>query len=81
MKKKSNHTQRRLTHEKSGGAAALRSELVRLRDNVNNALKALDDEERIDEYLISNSVMITALVAKWNLVRDLIPMADEDAGG
>lgn len=79
MKKRSNHTARRLVSEKSTGMNALESELKALQHNVNRALADLAAGQRIDEHLIANAVMITALVAKWNLVRDLIPMVDEDA--
>lgn len=36
--------------------------------------------QRLDAHLIANSVMLTDQIARWNLIRDLIPMVTDEEG-
>lgn len=55
----------------------LRGELVGLRVRVEREIKSLEKGERLDEHLIANATHMTADFARWNLVRDLIPILVE----
>jgi len=64
----------RVQSERERTVRSLRNELVLLKHKLDSAIARLDAGEGLDAHLIHNSQMITADIAKWNLLRDIAPM-------
>lgn len=71
---------RRLESEHAYLIRGIASELSALRHKINRAITNLDSGQRLDAHLIANSVMLTEQIARWNLIRDLAQMVDDDDG-
>ncbi len=69
-----NPAKTRLDIERASVKTRLRAELINHRIRVEHAIAALDGAKQIDEHLIANASMLTADIARWNLVRDLTPL-------
>lgn len=63
----------RLQKEHERVAAILLSELKNLQVRVNNAVESLRDGKALDAHLVVNAAGITESIARWNMVRDLLP--------
>lgn len=70
--------QRRLDHERATLASSIAGDLKTLLQRVDTAIANLAEGDRIDPHLIANSGMLTAQIARWNLVCDLAPMVGSD---
>lgn len=55
----------------------IRSELLGLKHKIDYALKATEDGEQVNAHLISNVHMVTALIAEWNLLVEIMPCLEE----
>jgi len=75
-----NALQRRLDSESASLRLAIASELKSLGHKIERALANLNSDQRLDAHLITNSVMLTEQIARWNLIRDLAPMTINDDG-
>jgi len=51
----------------------LKSNLSNLRQRTEMAIESLKDGKALDAHLIVNAGGISELIAKWNMVRDMIP--------
>lgn len=68
-------------------AARVRAELKRdlqaLARNIEDAIGSIDEGKRLPPRLVVNEAMITASIAEWNLLREIVPCLegphDEDA--
>ncbi len=69
-----NPAKTRITIERDSVKTRLRAELINHRIRVERAIVDLADDDRLDEHLIANASMLTADIARWNLVRDLMPL-------
>lgn len=69
-----NQAKIRLDVERDSIKLRLRAELTNHRIRVDRAIAALDGGEQIDDHLIANAAMLTAYIARWNLVRELAPL-------
>lgn len=72
--------QRRLNSESASLRSAIASELRSLGHKIERALTNLNSDQRLDAHLIANSVMLTDQIARWNLIRDLMPMVTDEEG-
>lgn len=69
-----NFLDNRLRREKAGRAVELTHALVALRERVNSALVALAAGNSVDEHMIVSASGISAMIARWNLSIDLLPV-------
>lgn len=72
-----NYAKTRIETEHGSVHGRLRSELVNLRMRVTRAIESLEADDGLDEFLIVNASGITADIARWNLVRDLLPLVTD----
>lgn len=56
----------------------LESELIFLKQNVENALRSLAEGGPLDEHLIQNATGITHHIVHYNLARDILPYLEEE---
>lgn len=56
----------------------LASELEGLAQNVERALENLAQGKALDEHLIQNASSIATRIARYNLLRDLVPYLEEE---
>lgn len=68
----------RLDSEHQRVAATLHSELLNLQVRVKHAIEALRDGKGIDAHLVVNAGGITESIARWNMVRDLLPYTNPE---
>ncbi len=57
--------------ERAGLRNELRHYLKPLRDDLDRALEALDEGERLPESIMQHSAAISAMIGRWNLARDV----------
>ena len=67
-----------VTQHQAGAVRSLRDELTSLQWAVERALSALDHGQALDEHLLHNRVQLTATIGKYNLLRDLAPLVNEE---
>lgn len=63
----------RLQSEHERLATVLLSELQNLQVRVKQAIESLRDGKGLDAHLVVNAAGITESIARWNMVRDLLP--------
>ena len=68
----------RLHSEHERVSATLLSELLNLQVRVKNAIESLRDGKGLDAHLVVNAAGITESIARWNMVRDLIPYTNPE---
>lgn len=68
----------RLHSEHQRLIVTLMSELKNLKLRTEHTIEALRDGKQLDSHLVVNAASITELIAKWNMVRDLIPYLYEE---
>lgn len=69
-----NPAKTRVAIERDSVKRRLGAELINHRIRVERAITALENGTQLDEHLIANASMLTADIARWNLVRDLTPL-------
>lgn len=69
-----NPAKTRVDIERDSVKRRLGAELINHRIRVERAIAALESGAQLDEHLIANASMLTADIARWNLVRDLAPL-------
>ena len=55
----------------------LLAEIVNLEHRLRSARQAIESGAHVDEHLIANAAMMTSTIARWNLVRDLLPFVED----
>jgi hypothetical protein len=68
----------RLNSEHQRLIVELNSNLKNLKQRTEMAIESLKDGKALDSHLIVNASGISELIAKWNMVRDLIPYLYEE---
>jgi hypothetical protein len=69
----------RLAHERESAGRHLIRGMRVLRDNLENNIKRFEAGEQVDAHLISNFVMLTYEIARWNMMLELIPFLEDDS--
>ena len=55
----------------------LLAEIINLEHRLRSARQAVESGARVDEHMIANAAMMTSTIARWNLVRDLLPFVED----
>lgn len=66
----------RLLSEKARQTVELRENLTNLKVRIENTICRLNEDNHVDEHLVSNAAGITASIARWNLTIDLLPVLE-----
>ncbi len=70
--------ERYLEHERAHLRPGIRREIETLQHKLAGALRELEADDSLDPHLVANSAMLTALIARWNLARELAPRVAAD---
>lgn len=68
----------RMAHERESAGQHLIRGMRVLHQNLESNIKRFEAGEQVDAHLISNFVMLTYEIARWNMMFELVPFLEDD---